>query len=141
MPRRIKIKPHLSREELKQGYIKTRDPKKKAHYQVILLLTEGEPSFKVAQRTGYSINWIYELVRSYNRHGVKMLGDKRRLNTGRQPLLDDEQQNLLFKALQKAPEEGGLWNGPTVAQWISKLLGRYVSPQRGWEYMKKLEYR
>jgi len=33
------------------------------------------------------------------------------------------------------PADGGLWTGPKVAAWMSELLGRPVSAQRG-EYLK-----
>ena len=87
------------------------------------------------------VSWIYELVRSYNRHGVSMLGDQRRHNGGAEPLLNDEQVAQLWQVLQSPQGDGGLWNGPKVARWMSELLGRPVAPQRGWEYLKGLEMR
>jgi len=47
------------------------------------------------------------------------------------PLLDDVQQAQLWQALQGKPADGGLWTGPKVAAWMSELLGRPVSAQRG----------
>ena len=70
MPKRIKIEPHLSIEELELSYRKAKDGIQKTHYQVIWLLARGEISSKVAHVTGYSLNWIYELVRSYNHYGL-----------------------------------------------------------------------
>lgn len=101
----------------------------------------GKPSSLVSQVTGYSRSWIYELVRSYNQNGSIMLGDQRKNNQGAKPLLDDQQLALLYQALQSPPNDGGLWNGTKVAKWMSQLLDRNVSPQRGWEYLKGLEYR
>ncbi len=37
----------------------------------------------------------------------------------------------LWQALQSPPLDGGLWNGRKVADWMSELLGRRVSPFSG----------
>lgn len=33
---------------------------------------------------------------------------------------------------------GGVWTGPNVAVWIKEQTGREVHPQRGWEYLRRL---
>ena len=119
MPRRIKIEPHLSTEELKKRYRHSSEPIERSHYQIIWLLAEGKPTERVAELTGYSRSWIYEIVWGYNRLGVEGLGDKRKENKGAKPLLDDQQQALLWQALQAPPADGGLWSGTKVAAWMS----------------------
>jgi transposase len=141
MPRRISIEPHLSIEELENRYRQSKDAIARTHYQIIWLLALGKTTAEVASITGYGLSWIYELVRSYNRYGAKMLGDRRQNNTGAEPLLDDVQLAQLWQILQSKPADGGLWNGPKVAAWMSELLGRKVSPQRGWEYLRGLKMR
>ena len=141
MPRRISITPHLSIEELELGYRRAKDGIQRSHYQIIWLLAQGKKTEEVAQLTGYTRSWIYELVWGYNRLGAEALGDKRKENCGRKPLLDDVQQAQLWQALQEAPTNGDLWDGPKVAQWISELLGRKIHPQRGWEYLRGMEMR
>lgn len=140
MPKRITIKPHLSAEELKERYRTAIEPRERSHYQIIWLLSTGKTTEEVAQVTGYSRSWIYELVWGYNRLGTESLGDKRKQNRGNQPLLNDQQQALLWQALQAPPSDGGLWTGVKVAAWMNELLGRKIAPQRGWEYLKGLEY-
>ncbi len=140
MPRRITIAPHLTEEELYQRYRHSDHPTLKSHYQIIWLLVRGKKTKEVSQITGYSLSWIYELVWGYNRLGPESLGDKRQENPGRKPLLNDSQQALLWQALQEPPSDGGLWTGPKVAQWMSELLGFQVAPQRGWDYLKALEF-
>jgi len=141
MPRKLTIYPHLSLEELETGYRQAPGAIARTHYQVIWLLSQGKTTAEVAEVTGYGVNWIYEIVRSYNRMGVNGLGDLRRQNRGAKPLLNDVQLAQLCQALQSAQADGGLWNGSKVAAWISELLGRDVSPQGGWDYLKGLEYR
>jgi transposase len=142
MPRRITIEPHLSIEELEIRYRRAKDTVKKTHYQIIWLLAKGLKTEEVANSTGYSRSWIYELVWGYNRRGVETLGDHRHQNLGSsKPLLSEVQIAHLWQALQEPPSEGGLWNGRKVADWIAQLIGRRVSRQRGWEYLKQMEYR
>ena len=141
MPKRITIESHLSLEELQTRYRKASDPVERSHYQIIWLLACGKSPKEVAEVTGYSRQWIYELVWGYNRIGPESLGDGRRNNQGAEPLLNDVQQALLWQALEEPPPDGGLWNGRKVADWMSHLLERKVSPQRGWEYLREMRFR
>lgn len=92
MPRRIAIAPHLSLEELESRYRGAKEPLVRSDYQIIWLLASGRRTEEVAEITGYSSNWIYELVWGYNRIGPESLGDGRVENPGAAPLLDDIQQ-------------------------------------------------
>jgi transposase len=142
MPKRVTIEAHLSLEELENGYRQASEPVKRTHYQIIWLLAKGMTTQEVVAATGYSRSWIYELVWGYNRIGPETLGDQRMSNQGSsEPLLDDVQQALLWQALQEAPAEGGQWNGRKVADWIADVIGRPVSRQRGWEYLKQMRFR
>lgn len=141
MPRRISIESYLSIEELENRYRQSKNAIQKTHYQVSWLLATGKTTAEVSSITGYGLSWIYELVRSYKRYGSEMLGDRRKNNSGAEPLLNDVQLAQLWQALQDKPADGGLWNGPKVAAWMSEILGREVSPQRGWEYLRGLEMR
>ena len=141
MPKRITLEPHLSPDELQSRYRQASDPVERSHYQIIWLLASGKSPREVAAVTGYSRQWIYELVWGYNRLGIESLGDGRRKNRGADPLLNDVQQAHLWQALSEPPPDGGLWNGRKVADWMSELLERKVSPQRGWEYLKQMRFR
>lgn len=69
MPKRITITPHLSVDDLAQRYRQAKSPIERSHYQIIWLLAQGKHSEEVVEVTGYSRNWIYELVRDYNANG------------------------------------------------------------------------
>jgi len=75
MPKRVKIEPHLSSDELERRYRQAQNVIERSHYQTIWLLALGKTTQEVAEVTGYGLSWIYELVRSYNRSGPGMLGD------------------------------------------------------------------
>lgn len=139
MPRRLQINEHLSLSDLEQHYRQAKAGIERSHYHIIWLLAQGRSTLEVSGITGYSRTWIYELVRSYNHYGPQSLGDQRRSNPGRAPLLNEVQQAQLWQALQSSPGDGELWDGPKVAQWMSDLLGHPVHPQRGWDYLKSLE--
>lgn len=142
MPKQIKIEQHLSLDELEIRYRQAKEPVERTHYQLIWLLAKGLRTQEVAAVTGYSRSWIYELVWGYNRIGPVTLGDHREQNQGGiEPLLNDVEQAYLWQALQEPPAEGGLWNGRKVADWIAQFIGRRVSRQRGWEYLKQMRYR
>ena len=51
-----------------------------------------------------------------------------------------EPQAQLQEALDEPPTDGGLWTGPKAAHWIQILTGHRVPAQRGWEYLKHLNY-
>lgn len=141
MPKTIQIAPHLSIAELEERYRSCGDAVERSHCQIIWLLAQGRSTQDVSEVTSYSRPWIYELVRSYNQQGPEALLDYRHQHPGRLTLLDDEPQALLLQVLQSPPPDGGQWNGRKVADWMSQLLERPLNRQRGWEYLKAMEYR
>lgn len=141
MPKTIKIEKHLTICELEQRYRQAKLGTEKIHYQVIWLLAGGKTTLYVSEVTGYSRNWIYCLVRRYNREGIQGLKDQRSNNEGRPSLIDDIEQGYLWQVLQDPAPDGGLWNSRKVANWLSEKIGKPVSPQRGWDYLRQMDLR
>jgi transposase len=131
---------HLSTAELGQRYRAARQPIERSQLQIVWLLSQGRSEREVAAVTGYGQRWIAEIVRRCNTEGASGLGDQRARNTGARPLLSQEDEAALRDALAEPPSDGGLWTGPKVAAWMARRLGRKVWPQRGWDYLKKLEH-
>jgi transposase len=142
MPKKIKLEPHLSSEELENRYKEAKDPVLRSHLQIIWLINEGKTTTEVMEVTGYSRGWIQQLARRYNRYGPLALGDRRHQNPGakQRTLLNPDQQRELAEALKKPPEDGGMWNSRKVGEWIEDKTGKKVASkkQRGWEYLRKL---
>jgi transposase len=142
MPKKIKLEPHLSSEELENRYRKAKDPVLRSHYQIVWLISEGKSTTQVMEVTGYSRGWIQQLARRYNERGPEALGDRRHQNPGakHRALLDSDQQRDLAEALKKPPEDGGMWNSRKVGEWIEDKTAKKVASKkhRGWEYLKKL---
>jgi transposase len=138
--RRLIIPPHLTVDELEQRYRRATDPVARSQWHIVWLLGRGAPTAEVAGVTGYSVNWVREIARRYREDGPPGVGDRRHGNPGAAPLLDAAQQEQLRAALRDPAPNGDLWTCRGVAAWMSEVLGRPVSEQRGWEWMRRLGY-
>ena len=133
------LAPHLSVEELQQRYWAAVDPVARSQWQMLWLLAEGRPTAEVARVTGYTVRWVQEIARRY-RAGPAAIGDRRHTNPGAAPLLDPAHQEQLRQALAGPAPDGGVWTCRSVALWMSAHLGRSISEQRGWEWMRRLGF-
>ena len=140
MPKYVHVAAHLTLKELEQQYRKANNPVQRSHFQMIWLLARGKHICEVAEMTGYCANWIRILARRYNQQGPAALADQRQHNVGTVLLLSETHQQQLLQVLEQALPDAGLWSGPKVALWMGKQLGRTVSPQRGWEYLKRVGF-
>ena len=136
MTQKMVIAPHLTVTELEERYRGAGDPVARSQWQIVWLLAGGMPTAEVARVTGYSVRWIQELARRY-REGPDAIGDRRHGNPGAAPLLNVVQQAQLRAALAGAVPDGGVWSCRSVAAWMSQTLGRPISTQRGWEWMRR----
>ncbi len=140
MNKPITVKAHLSVEAIETRYRKTKDPVARSHWQIIWLLAQGKTTKEVNQVTGYCLSWIRTIAHRYNQVGPQGIGDRRHANPGGIFILSTQLQERLVEALENPPPGGGLWTGRQVARWIFSQTGRKVHPQRGWEYLKRLNY-
>jgi len=127
-------------DELEQRYRGARDPVARSQWQILWLLCSGTPTAEVARVTRYSVNWLREIARRYREDGPGGIGDRRHGNPGAAPLLTPTQQEHLRQALAGPAPDGGVWTCRSVAAWMSQTLGRPVSEQRGWEWMRRLGF-
>jgi len=143
MPKTIKPQPHLTTQDLEQRYRAARDPVERSHYQIIWLLSTGKTTSEVLAATGYSRGWVQQVATRYTAGGPAALGGQRRHNPGgaARALLDEAGRQELRVALAGEAPDDGLWTGRKVAEWIARRVGRAIGPQRGWEYLRRLDYR
>ena len=139
--RRLKLIDHLTVEELGQRYRQAADPVARSHWQMLWLLSQGRSPTEIAQVCGYSLTWLYAIVRRYNADGPDHVGDRRHHNPGQAPLLSPALRAELDKALESPAPDGGVSTGPKVAAWMSTKLARKVHAPRGWEVLRQLGYR
>jgi transposase len=134
------IAPHLTVTELEQRYRHAGDPVARSQWPMLWLLAQAMPTAEVARVTGYGVRWIQEVARRYRDGGPEAIGDRRHGNPGAPPLLNAAQQAQLEEALGGPAPDGGLWTGRQVAAWMRQMLGRPVSPQRGWEWLRRVGF-
>jgi transposase len=140
MARKLTLAPHLSVDELQQRYRGAEDPVARSHWQILWLLAQGLPTAEVARVTSYGVRWIQEVARRYRDGGPAVADGRRHGNPGAAPLLDATLQAQLQEALTGPAPDGGLWTCRWVARWMSEALGRPVSEQRGWEWLRRLGF-
>ena len=140
MAGKIHLVQHIGVEELEYRYKAEPDGIRRSHLQIIWLLAQGRTAKFVASVTGYSPSWISTILWRYNDFSLEGLGDGRISNPGARPLLDARQQKQLNAILNDPPPDGGHWTGRKVAQVMTGLLGRLVAPQRGVEYLRRLDF-
>jgi transposase len=140
MPRRLKLYPHLSSEELEKHYRRAKEAIERSQWQLLWLLSLGKTSAEVGQVTGYCVDWLRKIVRRYNARGPEAVGDQRHHNPGQNRLLNAEQDTELMVELEKAAAAGQAWSSVEVAAWMSARLGRPVRHERGWDTLQRLNF-
>jgi len=140
MGKRVSVQTALTAEELHERYRHTKDAVERTHWHIVWQIKEGKSPREVGAVLGYTARWVRTVIQRWNSQGEEGLRDHRHETDVSRPLLSAEQQQELARALQEPPEDGGLWSGPKVAQWMQRLLGREIAPQRGWDYLQRVGY-
>jgi transposase len=141
MARRIKLKDHLTTEELRRRYRACQRAQEKVRWRALYLISEGILAAEAARRVGRSSSWITKLVARYNRDGadsVKRQQSERK--HGPRPRVNAALAKQLDQALRAAAPDGGLWTGPKVAAWIAKQTGQGVHQTTGWRVLQRLGF-
>ena len=137
--------PHYSSEELKKKYLQNKDPIESRRWHLVWQVSQGWTIKRSAMAVGISYDYGIKIVKRYNEQGEEGLKNRKKgvkkKGGGKRGLLTPEELKRLAKVLKERPSDGGIWTGPKVARWIEKETGREkVWNQRGWDYLKKLEY-
>ena len=126
--------------EIVAAYRREGDAVRRSYLQVMWLLLDGMAMAEVSRVTGFGVRWIEKLIHRWNGGGLAGLGDRRRDNAGREPVLDAAARAGLAALLEGAPPDGGLWSGRKVAAWMSERLGRPVDAKLGIVYLHRLGF-
>src|SRR5215207_5959632 len=98
MPSPIKLKDHLTAEELYQRYRKCQQAREKLRWRALYLISKGGIANHVAKRVGRSSGWITNLARRYNELGTSGVADHRgEVACGVKPTLSHKQAEALDK--------------------------------------------
>ncbi len=140
MARRIHLRPDLSVDELERRYRAAHEPHERTWWQILWLLARGQLAKDIAESTGYSRYWIGQIAKRYHAEGPEGMHNRRYTHSHRAALLlSPEQLAALAAAVRGPAPEGDDWTGRLVAEWMSRTLGRRVSPQVGWVYLVRLD--
>ncbi|NET13697.1 MAG: helix-turn-helix domain-containing protein [Okeania sp. SIO1H6] len=140
MPKKAYLKSHLSELEIKTRYLQTRDRVESRRWHLLWLVSQKWTIKEAAKALGLNYDYAKDIVKNYNQQGPNAILNRRKTRKfyPSHALLTLEQQEQLRIALKNPPTDQETWTGPKVAEWIAKTIGRdRVSPQRGWEYMKR----
>lgn len=138
MPSPIKLKPHLTAEELYLRYRKCQQHREKIRWRALYLIAKGGVANEVAKRVGRSSGWITNLARRYNQRGAAGVADQRtKPLPSPPPTLTAKQAQALATALRRPAPDGGLWTSPKVAAWIKKKTGKEVHKTTAWRAMRQ----
>jgi transposase len=140
MGKRVKIQTDSTAEELHERYRQAKDAVERTHWHILWLAKEGKTPQVIAEQIGYTARWVRTVIGRWNAQGEAGIRDRRHEIDVSRPLLSPQLQEELATALQAPPADGGLWSGPKVAQWMQQRLGRPVAPQRGWDYLQRLDH-
>jgi transposase len=140
MAKRVQVQTELTAEELHERYRQAKDAVERTHWHIVWQIKEGKSPREVAAMLGYTARWVRTVIQRWNREGEEGIRDHRHEIDVSRPLLSAQQQEELAAALQEPPEDGGLWSGPKVAQWMQRTLGRPLAAQRGWDYLQRVGY-
>jgi transposase len=141
MPRRTRLEPHLTSDELKRRYLKTEDLSERSHFHVLWLISQGNTQAQTAKVVGISDRWVQEIVKRYNAGGAEAMRDRRHDHPGAARTLDAEGERALQAALQARPADGGFWTSEKTAAWIRGYTGRPACDVTGWRTLLRLGQR
>lgn len=142
MPKLAYLANHLSSEQLKQRYQRCTEPVESRRWHLLWLVSTQWSIKRASEAVGINYDYAKSILSRYNQQGEVSVenGRKQRHSGGKAALLNDSQLQQLRAALEKPPDDGGLWSGPKVARWIEQKTGQKVWAQRGWDYLKRCRF-
>jgi transposase len=130
---------HHTTEELEHAYRDAQRPVERSRWHILWLKSKNYSIPDIIEATGFSRTTISVLIRSYNAEGAEAVIDQRQFNKS-EPALNNDQQELLFKALQEPPETGGSWTSGVVQQYMRQHFDVEVTDVCAWGYLRKLGF-
>ncbi len=103
MGNRIRLENHHSLEDLEYSYHSSRCAVFTRHVLVLSLVLKDYSTQQICDITHLSENWVYTICKRYNEGGLKALVDHRTENTGRPPVLSNEELERVKKSLESLP--------------------------------------
>ncbi len=133
----LTVAPHLKPEEVLEHYRKAREAIEACRWLTVFHALQGKKAREIAQMLHRSIRWVRLVLARYNREGPAALQDRRHQNPGQKPKLTPEETKTLLKLLEAPPPDGGLWTGPKLQAWVRAHLGKALSLNPIYRFLKE----
>lgn len=86
--------------------------------------------------TQYAVRSARYVIDRYHRLGLNGLHDGRQNNRGAPRVLTADEQQALAAHLQADFEQGIVWDGKSIQQWLKEQFGKDVYLSRTYEFMR-----
>ena len=126
--------------ELQHHYQHARTAVERRRAQVIWFLATGKSFEETAALTAYSHVSVLKTIHNYNRHGLNGLEDQRAHNQGAPTLLSDQQMLLLAQTIRHDFEQGIVWNGCDVIDWVKRKCKKDLHKPRAYELLAAIRF-
>ena len=126
--------------ELQHHYQHARTAIERRRAQVIWFLATGKSFEETGALTAYSHVSVLKTIHNYNRHGLNGLKDQRANNQGAPTLLSDQQMLLLAQTIRHDFEQGIVWNGQDVLDWVKRKCKKDLHKPRAYELLATIQF-
>jgi transposase len=126
--------------ELQQHYQHASSAVERRRSQVIWFLALGKPPKEVAELTAYSHVSILDTIHKYNQAGLEGLKDHRVNNQGAPTVLTDQEMLLLAQSIRSDFEQGIIWKGKDVLQWVKRVCNKDLHQPRAYELLAAIGF-
>ncbi|MFK7602372.1 winged helix-turn-helix domain-containing protein, partial [Deinococcus sp. SM5_A1] len=104
--------------------------------QFFALLAEGKSEHELLALTQYSVSGARKVLHRYHLLGLAGLGDGRGDNPGAPSVLTEAEQQQFAARLREDFDQGIVWSGKMVQDWIQVQFGKTVYLSRTYEFMR-----
>ena len=120
MPKKAYLAQHFSSRELKEKYLKSRDPVETRRWHLLWKISLGWTIQNSAMAVGYSYPYAQKILNRYNRDGAASIINRKNQTSdhlrGKKRLLNSQQLEKLKEQIEQTPPDGGIWTGTKVAR-------------------------
>lgn len=111
MPKKAYLAQHFSSKELKEKYLKSRDPVETRRWHLLWKISLGWTIQNSALAVGYSYPYAQKILNRYNRDGAAGIINRKNQTShhlrGKKRLLNSQQLEKLKEQMEQTPPDGG----------------------------------
>lgn len=137
---KIKLDLQHTPEELQRHYQQASSAVERRRSQVIWFLALGKTAQETAELTAYSHVSILDTIHKYNSAGLEGLKDHRVDNQGAPTVLTDQEMLLLAQSIRSDFEQGIIWRGKDVLQWVKRVCNKELHQPRAYELLSAIGF-